>query len=45
MTLLAPVLFTVKGYVGKDYEELLFVLATLGFSMLLMVLFGWWWQR
>jgi hypothetical protein len=44
MTLLAsPLLF--QGYVGKDYEELIFVILTLGFSMALMVAFGAWWSR
>jgi hypothetical protein len=33
------------GYVGKDYEELIAVLATLAISMALMVAFGAWWSR
>jgi hypothetical protein len=33
------------GYVGKDYEELIFVGLTLAFSMGAMVLFGMWWSR
>ena len=33
------------GYVGKDYEELIFVGLTLGVSMGIMVLWGAWWSR
>ncbi len=33
------------GYVGKDYEELVFVILTMAFSFALMVAFGAWWQR
>ena len=43
-----PLLFSFSefpGYVGKDYEELLAVLATLVLSMGLMVAFGAWWSR
>jgi hypothetical protein len=36
---------TDPGYVGKDYEELIFVLFTMIISMGLMVAFGAWWQR
>jgi hypothetical protein len=34
-----------EPYVGKDYEELLFVLITLLISMAIMVAFGAWWSR
>jgi hypothetical protein len=40
---LLPLLF--EGTVGKDYEELIFVITTIGISMALMVLFGAWWSR
>lgn len=33
------------GFVGKDYEELVFVLLTMFFSFVLLVAFGAWWQR
>jgi hypothetical protein len=33
------------GYVGKDYEELIAVLATTVLAMAVMVGLGWWWQR
>ena len=33
------------GYVGKDYEELIFVVLTITFSIGAMVLFGMWWSR
>jgi hypothetical protein len=33
------------GFVGKDYEELVFVLLTMIFSFAVMVAFGAWWQR
>lgn len=33
------------GYVGKDYEELVYVFITLVLSMAVMVAFGAWWQR
>ena len=36
---------TDPGYVGKDFEELIFVLLTLTIAMGLMVAFGAWWQR
>jgi hypothetical protein len=39
-----PLLFDI-GFVGKDYEELVFVLMTMFFSMGLMVAFGAWWSR
>ena len=39
----APLLF--EPYVGKDYEELLFVLLTLLISLAIMVAFGAWWSR
>jgi hypothetical protein len=38
-----PLLF--EPYVGKDYEELLAVLATMIIAMGLMVAFGAWWSR
>ena len=38
-----PLLFS--GTVGKDYEELIFVILTMGISMGLMILFGQWWSR
>jgi hypothetical protein len=38
-----PLLFS--GTVGKDYEELIFVILTMGISMALMVAFGAWWSR
>ena len=34
-----------QGYVGKDYEELFFVIVTMGISFALMVAFGAWWSR
>jgi hypothetical protein len=34
-----------EGFVGKDYEELVFVLITMFISFGLMVAFGAWWQR
>jgi hypothetical protein len=43
-----PLIFSLSdfpGYVGKDYEELLAVVATLVVSMGLMVAFGAWWSR
>jgi hypothetical protein len=43
MPLLSPLLF--EGFVGKDYEELVFVLITMFISFGLMVAFGAWWQR
>ena len=33
------------GVVGKDYEELVAVLITMGLSFMFMVAFGAWWQR
>ena len=33
------------GYVGKDFEELVFVGMTMAFSLGVMVLFGMWWSR
>ena len=38
-----PILF--HGTVGKDYEELIFVILTMGISMGLMLAFGAWWSR
>ena len=38
-----PLLF--EGTVGKDYQELIFVGATLVISLGLMVAFGAWWSR
>lgn len=35
----------IDGFVGKDYEELIFVLLTMAFSFALMVAFGMWWSR
>jgi hypothetical protein len=35
----------IEGFVGKDYEELVFVLLTMAISFGLMVAFGAWWQR
>jgi hypothetical protein len=43
--LLATPLLDFTGYVGKDYEELLFVLLAMAISFALMVAFGAWWQR
>jgi hypothetical protein len=43
MLFLSPVLF--EGIVGKDYEELVYVLLTMLISMVLLVAFGAWWQR
>lgn len=34
-----------EGYVGKDYEELVYVFLTLILSLAVMVAFGAWWQR
>ena len=34
-----------QGTVGKDWEELLLVILTLGISMGLMVAMGAWWSR
>jgi len=33
------------GSVGKDYQELIYVVATLGISLGLLVAFGAWWSR
>ena len=35
----------IEGFVGKDYEELVFVLMTMAFSFAVMVAFGAWWSR
>jgi hypothetical protein len=35
----------IEGFVGKDYEELVFVLLAMALSMALMVAFGAWWSR
>lgn len=35
----------IEGFVGKDYEELVFVLLAMAISMGLMVAFGAWWSR
>ena len=35
----------IEGFVGKDYEELVFVLITMAISFGLMVAFGAWWSR
>jgi len=40
---LLDLLFT--GYVGKDYQELIFVIATMALSLGIMVALGAWWQR
>ncbi len=42
---LPPAALLFEPYVGKDYEELLFVLLTLLISMAIMVAFGAWWSR
>lgn len=34
-----------EGYVGKDYEELIFVLITMAISFGIMVALGAWWSR
>ena len=34
-----------QGYVGKDYEELIFVLITMAISFGIMVALGAWWSR
>jgi len=34
-----------QGYVGKDYEELVFVLITMAISFGIMVALGAWWSR
>lgn len=34
-----------QGYVGKDYEELIFVLVTMAISFAIMVVLGAWWSR
>jgi hypothetical protein len=34
-----------EGVVGKDYQELIYVIVTLAISMGLMVAFGAWWSR
>ncbi len=34
-----------QGYVGKDYEELIFVLVTMAISFGIMVALGAWWSR
>ena len=38
-----PLLFS--GTVGKDYQELVLVILTMGISFALMVAFGTWWSR
>ena len=38
-----PLLFS--GTVGKDYEELFFVILTMGISFALLIAFGQWWSR
>jgi len=35
----------IEGFVGKDYEELVFVLLAMFASFALMVVFGAWWSR
>ena len=35
----------IEGYVGTDYEELVFVLLAMALSFALMIAFGAWWQR
>jgi hypothetical protein len=34
-----------EPYVGKDYEELVFVGITMAISFALLIAFGAWWQR
>ena len=43
--MLASVSLLFSGTVGKDYEELIFVILTIAISMALMVAFGQWWSR
>lgn len=43
--MLASLSLLFSGVVGKDYEELIFVIVTLGISMALMIAFGQWWSR
>lgn len=40
-----PLLAVFEPYVGKDYEELVFVAITMAISFALLIAFGAWWQR
>ena len=43
--MLASLSLLFSGTAGKDFEELFFVILTIGISMALMVAFGQWWSR